>query len=286
MKKNKILFILLFVIITLITFYFIYRISFLQESQEENSNYEFVVINNDKTTNSNWWLPSPDSSWQWQLSGDINTTYDVDIYDLDLVNVPKNTIDELHARGIKLICYFSAGSWENFREDAELFPEDILGNTLEGWEDERWLDISNYQEFSDIMEARINLAAEKGCDGIEPDNVDGYQNSSGFDITYNDQLIYNKWLAEQAHKRGLAIGLKNDLDQVNDLVEYFDFAINEQCFEYDECEALIPFINHGKAVFGVEYELETKEFCDKAEELNFSWLKMEYELGGKRVDCK
>jgi hypothetical protein len=31
---------------------------------------------------------------------------------------------------------------------------------------------------------------------------------------------------------------ENDLDQINGLAAYFDFAVNEQCFEYSECAAL------------------------------------------------
>lgn len=232
-----------------------------------------------------WYKPKPGISWQYQLSGEINTKYDVDIYDIDLFDTPQKIIDELHAKNIKVICYFSAGSWEEYRNDASDFPIEILGNTLHDWPDEKWLDISNYQKFSDIILKRLDTATEKKCDGIEPDNIDGYQNESGFNLTYNDQLKYNKWLSKEAHKRNFAIALKNDLDQVNDLVDYFDLIINEQCFQYNECEKLNPFIKQNKAVLGVEYELNTKNFCKEANQLNFSWLKMEYKLDGKRIPC-
>lgn len=42
------------------------------------------------------------------------------------------------------------------------------------------------------MQARLDLAVQKGCDGVEPDNVDGYQNNSGFPLTAQDQLAYNR----------------------------------------------------------------------------------------------
>ncbi|MFH1276077.1 MAG: endo alpha-1,4 polygalactosaminidase [Candidatus Woesearchaeota archaeon] len=229
--------------------------------------------------------PLPGTSWQWQLSGTINTKYNVEMYDVDLVETPQSIIDQLHQEGRKVICYFSAGSWEEFRDDANDFPKSILGNTLEGWPDEKWLDVSNYNLFANVMEERLDLAVEKGCDGVEPDNVDGYLNENGFDLNYQDQLEYNQWLTTEAHKRGLSIGLKNDLDQIDDLVDYFDFAVNEQCFEYDECEMLVPFIEHGKAVFGVEYELEPENFCEEANQMDFSWLKMEYDLDGGRIGC-
>jgi len=231
------------------------------------------------------YAPIPKTSWQWQLSGEINTNYDVEMFDIDLINTPQSIIDKLHDKGIKVICYFSAGSWESFRSDADQFPKEVLGKTLKGWDNEKWLDVSNYNTFSKIMQTRLDLAVEKTCDGVEPDNVDAYQNKNGFDLTYSDQLKYNKWLAEEAHKRNLAIALKNDLDQVKDLVDYFDFAINEQCFEYDECDKLKPFIQQNKAVFGVEYELETSKFCSVANDLSFSWLKMDYDLDGGRISC-
>ena len=70
------------------------------------------------------------------------------------------------------------------------------------------------------------------------------------------------------------------------MVNDFDFAINEQCFEYNECDMLLEFTQQGKAVFGVEYELDTDEFCDAANDMQFSWLQMEYDLDGGRVSCK
>lgn len=236
--------------------------------------------------NGDWWQPSPGDTWQWQLSGTVNTSYDTDIYDIDLEDTAASTISSLQDRGIKVICYFSAGSWEAFRDDADSFPAEALGDVLDGWPDERWLDVAHYELFSDAMEARMDMAVDKGCDAVEPDNVDGYQNDTGFGFTAADQLAYNIWLSQQAHARGLGIGLKNDLDQVEELVGHFDFAVNEQCFQYSECDMLTPFIDQAKAVLGVEYELDTDEFCDQASAMQFSWLKMEYELDGGRIGCE
>ncbi|MFC1687100.1 endo alpha-1,4 polygalactosaminidase [Patescibacteria group bacterium] len=256
-----------------------------QESEEANTNVNTSNANTNINTQATWYIPQPGITWQWQLSGAINTTHDVALYDIDLINTPQATIDQLHSNGSKVICYFSAGSWESFREDASDFPDEVIGKTLDGWQDEKWLDISNYENFASTIRQRLDTAVQKKCDGVEPDNVDGYQNDSGFDLTYEDQRNYNQWLASEAHKRNLSIALKNDLDQVDDLVGYFDFAINEQCFEYDECETLLPFIQNNKAVLGVEYNLDTDEFCETAASMNFSWLKMNLDLDGSRVAC-
>jgi len=232
------------------------------------------------------WQPSPHTSWQWQLTGTIDTSYDVDMYDIDLFDVPQTVIDELHDDGRIVICYFSAGSYEEWRPDAGDFPAAVLGNPLDDWPGERWLDIRRLDLLGPIMAARLDLAVQKACDGVEPDNVDGYANDSGFPLTADDQLTYNIWLSTEAHQRGLSIGLKNDLDQIPQLLPYFDWVLNEQCFQYDECELLLPFVDAGKAVFGVEYEGEPDEFCPQANAYNFDWLLKDIDLGPDRISCR
>ncbi len=199
-----------------------------------------------------WYRPGVDTSWQWQLSGTVNTAYDVDLYDIDLFDSGTDLIQGLHAQGRKVICYFSAGSYEDWRSDKAVFPAEVLGKALDGWEGERWLDI-RAEAVRSIMQSRLDLAASKGCDGVEPDNVDGYSNDSGFPLTAADQLDFNRFLATEAHARGLAIGLKNDLDQIVALTPFFDFSVNEQCHEFNECDAMQPFIDAGKPVFNAEY---------------------------------
>lgn len=234
----------------------------------------------------NWWRPQPGTSWQWQLNGELDLSYDVEVYNLDLFDTPKETIEELHEKDIKVICYFSAGTYEDWREDSDQFAEVIKGKPLEDWPDEKWLDIRFTDLLIPVMLNRLSLAKEKGCDGVELDNMDAYQNDSGFKLTSKHQLDYNKFLSGLARSLGLSVGLKNDLDQVNELVDYFDFAVNEQCFEYDECDSLLPFIERKKAVFGVEYNLEKEEFCEEANEMDLDWLKMDLDLDGGRDSCR
>jgi len=90
---------------------------------------------------------------------------------------------------------------------------------------------------------------------------------------------------QRPHERGLSIALKNDIDQVTKLVDHFDFAVNEECFQYDECDVLTAFIDQDKAVFGVEYEMRTSQFCDEANDMGFSFLKMDWDLDGGRTAC-
>lgn len=199
-------------------------------------------------------IPKVGSTWNIQLDGRVNEKYDVEMYEIDLFDSSENLINRLKARDIKVICYFNGGAWQE-RLDSNLFPKEALGNKLPEYEKERWLDI-RHQGLKPIMKARLDLAVIKGCDGVDPDNMNGWEeaNDTGFPLTYENQLEYNKFMAKEAKKRGLSIALKNDWDQIIDLVSYYDFAVSEQCFEYEECYKLKPFIDAGKGVFNIEYE--------------------------------
>jgi hypothetical protein len=231
------------------------------------------------------WIPAASTTWQWQLQGTLDTTVDAAMYDIDLFDHSAAVVAGLHGQGRKVVCYLSAGTWEDWRPDAAQFPAAVLGGRVSGWPGERWLDIRRLDVLGPIMEARLDLCRQKGFDAVEPDNIDGYANVSRFPLTAQDQLRYNKWLAGAAHARGLSIGLKNDLDQVKDLVSQFDWALNEQCFEYNECGLLAPFTKAGKAVFVVEYSLATTAFCEKAVTLGFNAMKKNLSLDAFRAAC-
>ncbi|MFI5802909.1 endo alpha-1,4 polygalactosaminidase [Streptomyces sp. NPDC051561] len=230
------------------------------------------------------WQPRPGQAWQWQLTGKLDLSVDVPVYDVDAHTTSAATVAALHAKGRKVICYLSTGAWEDFRPDAARFPEAVLGEG-NGWKGERWLDIRRTDVLEPLMTARIEMCRAKGFDAVEPDNMDGYLNETGFPLTAADQLRYNRLIARIAHREGLAVGLKNDLEQIPQLVGDFDFAVNEQCAEFDECGELKPFIAAGKAVFHVEYELDAGEFCEEARELRLSSMEKKYELGKWRTAC-
>lgn len=229
-------------------------------------------------TPSSIWQPKPGTTWQWQLLGEINTSWDVEMYDIDLFNTPASVIEQLKSEGRIVICYFSAGSYEDWRPDAAQFPPEVIGEPLDGWPGEYWLDIRQIETLAPVIAARLDLAVGKGCNGVEPDNVDGHANETGFPLSARDQIAYNRWLAEEAHARGLSVGLKNTLDLIPGLVDTFDWALNEQCFQYEECDALLPFIKVNKAVFGVEYEGDPADYCPRAAVMGFSWLTKTYNL--------
>lgn len=230
------------------------------------------------------WRPSLRTTWQWQLTGALDLSVTAEMWDIDLFDNSATVVSALHALGAKVVCYMSAGSWEDWRPDAGDFPDSVKGRS-NGWPGERWLDIRQLDVLGLIMEARLDRCAGMGFDGVEFDNVDGYANSTGFSLMYQDQIRYNTFLAEAAHARGLAAALKNDLEQVPDLVSVFDFAINEECFQYSECDALSAFIEAGKPVFHVEYDLAVGSFCPQANAMGFNSMRKHLDLDAWRESC-
>jgi hypothetical protein len=231
------------------------------------------------------WQPALRTSWQWQLQGKIDQTVRAHAYDVDMFETPAATVKSLHRKSRVVVCYVDAGTWENWRPDADQFPDAVKGRS-NGWPGERWLDVRALDVLRPILRARVAKCEAKGFDAIEYDNVDGYANKTGFPLTGRDQLRFNAWLANVAHRHGLSVALKNDLGQVGKLLPYFDFALDEQCFQYHECFKLKPFIEAGKAVFEVEYRLDPPDFCPKANRLNFNSMKKHLSLKAWRHPCR
>lgn len=253
------------------------------------NDHSLAATTHEPATVHDWWKPPVDTSWQWQL-GDaaIDRSFDVDMYDIDLFDQSAEVVAALHAEGRKVVCYISVGSYEDWREDADQFPPSVLGNDYEGWPGEKWLDIRQIDVLAPIMRARLDLCKEKGFDAVEPDNIDSYTTDTGFPLTYDDQLEYNHWLADEAHQRGLSIGLKNNSDQVAELIDDFDWALTESCFEQEWCEALLPFIEAGKPVFAAEYTdagTTLDEFCAQAQTLRINAILKNRDLDAPRQAC-
>ncbi|MEU7348435.1 endo alpha-1,4 polygalactosaminidase [Streptomyces bacillaris] len=231
------------------------------------------------------WQPRPGLAWQWQLDGKVDATAaDVPVYDIDGFENDAEDVARLHRAGRKVICYINVGAWEDYRPDKDAFPRSVLGGP-NGWEGERWLDIRRISVLRPIMERRFDMCRQKGFDAVEPDLMEGYNDDTGFPLTARDQLRYNRMIADIAHERGLAVGLKNDLPQIPQLVEVFDFAVNEQCAQYGECARLKPFIEAGKAVFHVEYTEPNSSFCPESRRLGLSSMRKKWELGTWRRAC-
>ena len=220
------------------------------------------------------------SHWDWQLTEPFDLTRDVQVLDLDPDNHSMDEIAALKARGIKLICYVSVGTAENYRSDYNAFPTEIMGNTYEDWPDERFLDIRQIGQLVPIMAARFQRCADMGFDAIEPDNMDVHINDSGFAITELDSLRYIRVLTDIAHGIGLEIGQKNVPELTSRLVDTLDFVITEDCFADGWCDAVSAYAKAGKPVYAAEYndrEIVFTGVCGSAAE-NYHFIQKDRDL--------
>lgn len=220
------------------------------------------------------------------------TVIDFDLYREepgDTVNDEPNVaaVRALHARGGYAVCYVDAGSIEVFRPDYPRFRRWhrrhgrlLLGRPFSArFPDKYWANIGGRRQRAFLlrmMERRTAKCARAGFDAIEFDVVNAWSEGTkvtGWKISARDQLAYNRALARIGHRHGLAVGLKNDGDQIDELVRHFDFAINEECFAYEECESLRAFRAAGKPVYTAEYELAPAKFCATARRLGLNSIK-------------
>jgi hypothetical protein len=209
------------------------------------------------------WIPTAGESYQIQYDGKLDLSVDAQIYDLDMFDTKASVVSTLHGMGRKVMCYISVGTWENWRPDAKEFPKSVLGHKDGHWKGERWLDVRQTSVLEPIMAARLALCKKKGFDGVDPDNLDGYQNRTGFPLTYAEQLTYDTWVAQQAHADGLTADQKGDNGQVKDLVKVYDFAVVEQCFTQGWCKQFTRYTDQNRLVVDVEYFANEQRFLTK-----------------------
>ncbi|ROV94285.1 hypothetical protein VMCG_08644 [Cytospora schulzeri] len=194
------------------------------------------------------WQPQPSTTWNYVLHHPVHLTdpnlEQSEVWIIDLFDNPTETVTGLHRRGRKVIAYFSAGTRESWRPDASLFPASDLGRAMDGWDGERWVRTGS-EGVRRVMLARLDMAAAKGFDGVDPDNVDGYDNKNGLKLTKGDAVEYVLWLTREAHARGLSCGLKNAGDIVPRVVDHMQWCVNEQAVQYGDEEQFEQFVRQG-----------------------------------------
>jgi hypothetical protein len=236
------------------------------------------------------WKPGPNLAWQLQfINAPVDTSVEADVFKIDLFDTRAADVAALKKKGKKVVCYLNAGAWEDWRADAKRFPDAVMGRAYDGWPGERWLDIRRMDLLAPVMLARLDMCRDKGFDGVMLDNVDTYTNRTGFPLTANDQLRYNAWMANEAHKRGLAVGMNNNSQQARQLAPDFDWVLAEGCFSEGWCQALRPFSDQGKAVVVIEYtesRARLDSLCRQASALQYSLLAKKRELDAYRMDCR
>ncbi|MCC8407446.1 endo alpha-1,4 polygalactosaminidase [Mucilaginibacter sp. UR6-1] len=244
----------------------------------------------DKTT---WWQPAAGISFDWQLD-DINssTTFSGSVVDVDAFTTSAETVAALHAQGKKVIAYLSVGTFEDDRPDGSLLPKDVVGKKYDEWPHEKWVDIRQIDKLKPWLNSRFNMILKKGFDAIEPDNLDSYANTTGFDINIDDTKKYIDFLITTAHSNGLGIGQKNVPELTGQYASKFDWALTEDAFKQGWQNDLKLYAQLKKPVFVVEYTDETPQktfdaqYCPAAAALGYTAILKKRDLDAWVHKCE
>jgi hypothetical protein len=193
----------------------------------------------------------PGMRLQYQLQGALDPSADAQLFVVDLFETSHTQVASLKARGKVVIAFVSAGSFEPWRPDVDALPAAVRGNPLAGYPEEAWLDIRE-PSVRQLLVGRLTLAADKGFDGVLLVSLDGYLANSGHNLSVDDQLTYNLWLAERAKQAGLAAGISSAWPAASQLAAHYDFAIHLNCLASQRCDELAPYRARGRAVFDLE----------------------------------
>jgi hypothetical protein len=216
----------------------------------------------------------------------VNPRIDAALFDIDAFDNSADLVQQLHDAGRKVYCYIDAGSWERWRPDAGAFPDVVIGDVYFGWPGERWLDVRRIRLLAPIMLARMRLCASKGFDGAQFDNIEGWDNPTGFHLTKADDLRYAIWLANHAHHLGLGAAVENALAIAPTLVDYTEWQISEECSRWHECDGGQVYLDAGKLYGDVEYGRAFADlaWCDGLPDGAMGMFK-HLSLGPYRVPC-
>ena len=230
--------------------------------------------------------PGLGSTWQIQLTGTLDTSFDVDRYEADLFALDAATVHAVRDPGRALACYVSVGTAEPWRSDYDTLPKAAIGNAVDDYPQERWLDVRD-DDVRQVMAQRLTLAVNTGCDAVELSNLGAHTADSGFPLGLADDVDYARWLISEAHARGLSAGLSASDDLVPQLVEQADWGLTEECLAYDSCAAWQTFPARGKAVFMIEYgsQNDVPVLCPEAAKFGFSLVIKRRALDAFRVGC-
>jgi hypothetical protein len=233
------------------------------------------------------WQPARGAPWQVQLSGPLDTSFDVAVYDIDLFNTSAAEIERLHAAGRSVICYVSVGTLEPWRDDAADFPTAARGNPLLAYPDERWLD-SRDPSVRALITARLDVARQKLCDGVSLSNISPDGADTGFPLALGDVLSYGRYLSAEAHRRGLGAGLGGGNDIAPLLQPDFEWAHTSSCLGTSGCGAFAGFLAAEKAVFEVEFGTagDAATICPQARQAGVNTLIKNRSLDAFRVPCE
>jgi hypothetical protein len=233
------------------------------------------------------YVPPLGASWAARLDGAIDVDLDVDFFYLDVEQQDPADLQRLRASGRHYFCYLSAGSVESYRDDADEFPPEAVGNQLASFEQERWLDVRDAR-VRELMARRVTVLRESGCAGVPPSSLAVHAADTGFELELDDTLDYARWLAERIHAAGMSAGLQGPAALTEQLWPTFDFGLAVDCLEASGCAAFDVFEQSGKPVLHVEFgdQESAPGICMSAQALGFEPLITDPGFRGSRVACR
>ncbi|MBW2737109.1 MAG: endo alpha-1,4 polygalactosaminidase [Deltaproteobacteria bacterium] len=202
-----------------------------------------------------WWNPKPYDSWDWTITGSLNTSFDVTLYDIDGFENDKTVVDTLHAKGIKVACYLDVGTDEHWRPDHDEFPKEVLGGPINlPWNDQTWIDLRRMDLLIPIMLRRLDMCEDKGFDMTQFDDLQVWEEDNGIPgLSLQDSIDYTVILLDDSHNRNMGSAFENNISAVEALEPYSDWYIIEEAARYNEISYAQPYLDAGKAVFAMEY---------------------------------
>ena len=184
---------------------------------------------------------------------------------LDGFDADKELVEKYKKEGLMVIGYISVGSTEDWRPDIQSFPSTAVGGKYDGWDGERWLKVDNWEELKGVMSARFDMLVKKGFDGYEGDNIQMESKDNKGKTKKN--IEYAKWLADEAHSKGLLAFLKNGGSKlVDSVVDNYDGVIIESAIQYNEVELYKKFYNQGKPTWFFEYDVSKSDIIKNKQE--------------------
>ncbi|MFD9035390.1 endo alpha-1,4 polygalactosaminidase [Streptomyces sp. NPDC059567] len=198
--------------------------------------------------------PEPHVGFDYQIGGPYSPPSGVGAVSRDRTVKP--------APGLYNICYVNAFQAQPDATDwwRANHPDLLLRNTTgslvmdEDW-GEALLDVSTpakRERLAAIVGEWIDGCATDGYQAVEADNLDSYERSGGR-LTAEHDLAFARLLVDRAHAAGLAIGQKNAADLAKRGRSLgFDFAVAEECGQYEECAPYATAFDN--RVLVIEYE--------------------------------
>lgn len=233
------------------------------------------------------YVPAEEARWLARLDGAVNIDDDADFFYLDAEQQRPGDLAELHRQGRHYLCYLSAGSFEDFRADADRFPASAIGNPVAAFPGERWLDVRD-PTVRQLMAARIERLAALGCDGVPPSSLAVHAADTGFDLTLEDALDYSRWVADRLHAAGMSAGLIGPTSLTAELWRVFDFGLAIGCVGGTRCGEYEVFRQAQRPVLYVEVGAteDAPELCSAAKSLGFDALVTDTGFSGACVVCR